>query len=48
MENKLQELTEKIYAEGVDKANKEAEEIIAKANEEVENMKGKQRRRLRK
>jgi V/A-type H+/Na+-transporting ATPase subunit E len=38
MENKLQELTEKIYAEGVDKANKEAEEIIAKAKEEADNM----------
>ena len=41
MENKLQELTEKIYAEGIDKANKEAEQIIAKANEEVGNLKEK-------
>ncbi len=38
MENKLQELTEKIYAEGVDKANKEAEEIIEKARKEAESM----------
>ncbi len=38
MENKLQELTEKIYAEGIEKANKEAEEIIAKARTEVEKM----------
>ncbi len=38
MENKLQELTNKIYAEGVDKANKEAEEIIAKAKAEIQNM----------
>ena len=41
MGNKLQELTQKIYAEGIDKANKEAEEIIAKASEEVEIMKEK-------
>ncbi len=38
MENKLQELTKKIYAEGVDKANKEAEEIIEKARKEAESM----------
>ncbi|MFO7922610.1 MAG: hypothetical protein R6U58_02850 [Bacteroidales bacterium] len=38
MENKLQKLTEKIYAEGVDKANKEAEDIIAKAKTEAENI----------
>ncbi len=38
MENKLQELTEKIYAEGVDKANKEAQEIIDNAKAEVEKM----------
>jgi V/A-type H+/Na+-transporting ATPase subunit E len=35
MENKLQELTEKIYSEGVDKANKEAEAIIANAQAEA-------------
>lgn len=38
MENKLQELTEKIYSEGIDKANKEAEEIIAKAKADVDKM----------
>ncbi len=38
MENKLQELTDKIYAEGVDKANKEADDIIAKAKAEIQNM----------
>ncbi len=38
MENKLQELTTKIYAEGVDKANREAEEIIAKTRADVEKM----------
>lgn len=31
MENKIQELTEKIYAEGVEKGNAEAERIIAEA-----------------
>ncbi len=38
MENKLQELTEKIYAEGVDKANQEAQQIIDNARAEVEKM----------
>jgi V/A-type H+/Na+-transporting ATPase subunit E len=38
MENKLQELTNKIYTEGVDKARKEADEIIAAAREEAERM----------
>jgi V/A-type H+/Na+-transporting ATPase subunit E len=38
MENKLQELTNKIYAEGIDKANKEAEEIISRARAEAEKM----------
>lgn len=38
MENKLQELTKKIYTEGVDKANKEAEAIIAGAKAEAENL----------
>lgn len=41
MENKLQKLTEKIYAEGVDKANKEAEEIITKAKEEADSVRKK-------
>ncbi len=36
MENKLQELTQKLYNEGVDKANKEAEEIIANAKKDAE------------
>ena len=39
MENKLQELTEKLYAEGIDKANKEADEIRRKAEEEAEEIK---------
>ncbi|TVR73239.1 MAG: V-type ATP synthase subunit E [Marinilabiliales bacterium] len=43
MENKLQELTEKIYAEGVDKANKEAQQIIDNARAEVEKMQEKAR-----
>ena len=32
MDTKIQELTEKIYQEGVEKGNKEAESIIAEAN----------------
>ncbi|MDA3780518.1 MAG: hypothetical protein PF487_09930 [Bacteroidales bacterium] len=36
MENKLKELTQKLYNEGVDKANKEAEEIISNAKKESE------------
>lgn len=50
MQDKLQEITQKIYQEGVDKANKEANDILAnahkkaddiikKAKEEAENMK---------
>jgi V/A-type H+/Na+-transporting ATPase subunit E len=35
MQNKLQELTDKIYREGISKANDEAENIIAKAREEA-------------
>lgn len=35
MENKIQELADKIYREGVDKANEEAQKIIAKAQEEA-------------
>jgi V/A-type H+-transporting ATPase subunit E len=35
MQNKLQELTDKIYREGISKANEEAESIIAKAREEA-------------
>ncbi len=36
MEQKLQELTEKIYREGVGKAQEEADTILAKAREEAE------------
>lgn len=36
MENKLQELTQKLYNEGVEKANAEAEEILANARKEAE------------
>ncbi|MDZ7740668.1 MAG: V-type ATP synthase subunit E [Bacteroidota bacterium] len=39
MENKLQELTEKLYAEGIDKANQEADEIRKKAEEQAEEIK---------
>ncbi len=35
MQKKLQQLTEKIYQEGVDKANKEAEKIISDAKKEA-------------
>ncbi|MDE6452260.1 MAG: V-type ATP synthase subunit E [Odoribacter sp.] len=35
MENKLDVLTKKLYEEGVDKANREAEKIIAKAKEDA-------------
>ena len=35
MENKIQELTDKIYREGVDKGNTEAQNLIAKAQEEA-------------
>lgn len=36
MQDKLQEITQKIYNEGVTKANKEAEEILANANHKAE------------
>ena len=35
MENKIQELTDKIYHEGVEKGNEEARKLIAKAQEEA-------------
>lgn len=35
MENKIQELTDKIYREGVEKGNEEAQKLIAKAEEEA-------------
>jgi V/A-type H+-transporting ATPase subunit E len=38
MHNKLQELTDKIYNEGIEKANAEAGEILAKARQEAENI----------
>ncbi|MGM0648022.1 MAG: V-type ATP synthase subunit E [Bacteroidota bacterium] len=39
MENKLKELTEKIYQEGIEQANQEADEIINKAKKEAEKIK---------
>ncbi|MFP4557149.1 MAG: hypothetical protein ACLFNU_09780 [Bacteroidales bacterium] len=38
MQNKLQELTEKIYQEGLSKGNEEADKIIAKAKEDSEKL----------
>ena len=35
MENKIQELTDKIYREGVEKGNEEARKLIARAQEEA-------------
>ena len=35
MENKIQELTDKIYREGVEKGNDEAQRLIASAQEEA-------------
>ena len=35
MENKIQELTDKIYHEGVEKGNAEAQRLIANAQEEA-------------
>ena len=32
MENKIQELTDKIYREGIEKGNEEAQKLIAKAH----------------
>ena len=32
MENKIQELTDKIYREGVEKGNEEAQKLIAKSS----------------
>ncbi|MGM0612855.1 MAG: V-type ATP synthase subunit E [Bacteroidota bacterium] len=39
MENKLKELTDKIYQEGIEQANKEADEIINNAKKEAEKIK---------
>lgn len=41
MENRLQELTDKIYQEGVSRGNGEAEKIIAEAKAEAEKIVGK-------
>ena len=38
MQNKLQELTEKIYKEGISKGNEEAETIVADAKKEAANI----------
>lgn len=38
MQKKLQELTEKIYREGVEKANQEAEKIVSDAKQQSEEM----------
>jgi V/A-type H+-transporting ATPase subunit E len=38
MQNKIQELTEKIYKEGISKGNAEAEAIISKAKKEAESI----------
>lgn len=38
MDNKLQELTDKLYQEGVSKGNQEAEQIIAKAKSEAQQL----------
>ena len=39
MENKLQELTQKLYNEGVEKANEEADKIIKEAKAEADKLK---------
>lgn len=39
MENKLQELTQKLYNEGVEKANEEADKILAEAKSEADKLK---------
>jgi V/A-type H+/Na+-transporting ATPase subunit E len=41
MENKLQELTQKLYNEGIEKANAEAEQILAEARTEADKLKQK-------
>ncbi|KAA6342270.1 V/A-type H+/Na+-transporting ATPase subunit E [termite gut metagenome] len=38
MENKIQELTDKIYREGVEKGNEEAQRIIAEAQDKAQRM----------
>ena len=36
MENKIQELTDKIYREGVEKGNEEAQRLICEAQKKAE------------
>ena len=36
MQNKLQELTDKLYSEGLSKGKQEGEQIVAKANAQAE------------
>ena len=38
MENKIQELTDKIYREGVEKGNEEAQRIVEEARKEAEKL----------
>ena len=38
MENKIQELTDKIYREGVEKGNEEAQRIVDEARKEAEKL----------
>ena len=42
MENKIQELTDKIYREGVEKGNVEAQKLIANAQGEAQKIISKQ------
>lgn len=44
MENKLQELTSKIYEEGIAKANEEAEKIISEARKEADELRNKSKK----
>lgn len=37
MENKIQELTDKIYREGVEKGNEEAQRLVSEAQVQAEN-----------
>lgn len=36
MENKIQELTDKIYREGVEKGNEEAQRLVNEAHQEAQ------------
>ena len=38
MENKIQELTDKIYREGVEKGNAEAQRLVSEAQKEAQQM----------